>query len=144
MRPIRKGQSRRRASRGAAKGDRGAVMVEFAMVVPLFFSLLFVLADFSMAELGNAAGANAVREGARVGIINFANADQTSSSNYLAIKSAVNSKLVGLVKSNPTVTVACMKSDGVTTLTHGCDPTYVSIGSDLLKVQVTWTQISAV
>jgi hypothetical protein len=126
------------------RGDRGVVVVEAAIVLPLFFALLFALADFSMAEVGNASGANAAREGARVGIINFANADQSASANHAKIVAAVNAKLAGMVEKDPEVTVACLKADGTTPTGYGCDPSKVQIGSDLVKVTVHWTQIVAI
>jgi|GEM_PF-4060475 len=127
-----------------AAGDRGAVLVEFAFVIPIFFALLFALAEFSMAEAGNSAGGNAARDGARVGILDFANADQVGSTNYNRIVAAVRSRLAGLVDGSPTVTVTCVQADGTTPLANGCDPAHVFIGSDMIRVQVDWTQISAV
>jgi Flp pilus assembly protein TadG len=127
----------------ARRGDRGVVIVEVAIVIPLIFGLLFALADFSIAEVGNASGANAAREGARVGIINFSNADQTTSANYALIRTAVNAKLLGMVEAHPTITVTCMQANGITPTTYGCNPANVQVGTDLLKVTVRWTQVSA-
>jgi len=126
-----------------ARGDRGAILIEAALTIPVFFALLFALADFSIAEIGNASGANAAREGARVAIINFANADQVGSSNNSRVVDAVNSRLSGLVEANPSVSVACLKANGTSATGYGCDPAKVKVGSDLVKVSVSWTQISS-
>jgi len=129
--------------RQRADGDRGAVLVEFAFVIPIFLLLVFGLAEYSVTAAGNAAGGNAARDGARVGIINFANADHAGA-NYDLIVAAVNSRLAGLVKGTPTVTVSCVDALNAAPLAHGCDPQYVRIGSDMIKVQVRWTHLSPV
>jgi len=122
------------------RGDRGAVLIEAALTVPIFFALLFALADFSIAEVGNSSGANAAREGARVAILNFADADHVGSANYNRVVDAVNSRLEGLVEASPTVNVACLKANGTTATGYGCSASQVKIGSDLIKVSVSWTQ----
>ena len=58
-------------ARRRARGDRGAALVEFALLAPLLFLMMFALADFALAELSDTAGANAAREGARVGILYY-------------------------------------------------------------------------
>jgi len=126
-----------------ARGDRGAVLVEAVLAVPIFFALLFALADYSIAEVGNSSGANAAREGARVAILNYANADQVGSPNYSKVVDAVNARLGGMVEANPSVAVSCLQSDGTSATGYGCDPSRVKRGIDLVKVAVSWTQISA-
>ena len=133
-----------RHSARRARGDRDAVLVESAIVIPLFLALIFGFAEYTITEAGNSAGGNPVRDGARVGIINFANADQVGSANYNLIVAAVNSQLAGLVKGSPTVTVSCVAANGTTPLANGCDPAHVNIGSDMIQVKVQWTHISPV
>ena len=50
-------------------------MVEFAVIATVLFLLLFGFISLALIEIGNSAGSNAAREGARVGIINFDCAD---------------------------------------------------------------------
>ena len=133
----------RLAARRAA-GDRGAVLVEFAIVMPVLFGLMFTLAHFALTELGNTVGSNAAREGARVGILQYVDADDTSSANHAAIFAAVQAKLQGLLNGAPVVDVKCVEADG-TTLVNGtgtCASSAVTIGSDLIRVRVTWSHIS--
>lgn len=126
------------------RDDRGATILEFAIVAPIVLLLMFALADFSLIELGDSVGSNAAREGARTGIIDFANAQNPADAggNYAKIAAAVNARLVGLVKGTPTVTVRCLKSDGVTALAD-CAQSTVTIGSSLIQVSVSWAHVTA-
>jgi hypothetical protein len=57
------------------RGAGGATMVEFAIVSIVLFLLIFGAAQLALIEGGNSSGGNAAREGARIGIINYACAD---------------------------------------------------------------------
>jgi Flp pilus assembly protein TadG len=48
---------------------RGAVAVEFALVLPIFLLLVFAIIEFSLALLDKAVITNASREAARAGIV---------------------------------------------------------------------------
>lgn len=67
-------RSRARRSRGRkarSRGDGGAVLVEFAIVVPIFFLLIFGIMEFGWAffqKLDVRSGAN---EGARLAAVNY-------------------------------------------------------------------------
>ena len=51
------------------KSERGAVIVEFAMILPLLVILLIGIMDMSMLLYNKAVITNASREGCRVGIV---------------------------------------------------------------------------
>jgi len=134
-----------------AHGDRGATIVEFAIISSLLFMLLFGLVDLGIIEIGNSVGSNAARNGARVGIVKFLCADDDPvvysgctagpTDNYNSIVNAVQSQIVGLV-SGLSVSVRCI--DGTTndptypaSATKHCDSSIVP-GIDLLEVIVSW------
>lgn len=124
------------------RGDRGAVLIEFAVVFPIVMLLLLALADFALAELSDAAGSNAAREGARVGILYYEGAHDGTSANHTKIASAVAAKLGGNVAGTPTVTVRCLEEDGTARAGGGSCSTVgadrVEVGEDLIEVSVRW------
>lgn len=65
------GQKRRR--RGA--GDEGAALVEFAIIAPLLFLLIFGIMEFGWAFLQNMDVRHGAREGARLAAVNSAPAN---------------------------------------------------------------------
>jgi Flp pilus assembly protein TadG len=52
-----------------AQSERGAVVVEFAIVLPLFLILVFGVIEFGMIMYYKAVITNASREGARLGVL---------------------------------------------------------------------------
>ncbi|MGQ0833073.1 MAG: TadE/TadG family type IV pilus assembly protein [Microthrixaceae bacterium] len=134
-------------TRRRARGDRGAVIAEFAFVIPILLVLLLGLADFALAELSDAAGANSAREGARVGVLYYDGAAGTNGStntNYQRISAAVSAKLAGNVKGTPTVTVRCLNPDGTARPSSGSCSTVsgdaIEAGRDFIEVSVTWNR----
>jgi hypothetical protein len=129
-------------------GERGATLVEFALIAPLLFLMLGSMLDIGLAVLGSSVASNAAREGARHGIIHFEDADVVGSTNYDAITNAVDTKLVGLVSPDaslaPYVEVQCL--DGITKApldgTGTCARSEVQIDHDLIEVTVKWTSIA--
>lgn len=131
--------------RARARGERGAVIVEFALVIPILMLLLLALADFALAELSDAAGSNAAREGARVGILYFDGAAGTTGStnaNYVKISAAVAGRLADNVQGAPVVTVRCLNADGTARPSSGSCSTVgtdeIIVGQDLIEVSVRW------
>lgn len=51
------------------RNEKGAAMVEFAVIAPLLFIILFGIIEFSILMYDKAMLTNASREGARVGIV---------------------------------------------------------------------------
>jgi hypothetical protein len=73
---VRRGMDRLRArSGGAERRERGAVAVEFALIVPLLVVLSFGIVEFSSAYHDSSAAADAARAGARVGSAKATQAD---------------------------------------------------------------------
>ena len=67
---MRDRRATKRVRRGIAGGERGAAAVEFALVAPLLFLLVFGIIDFGFGFHAWDASHNAAREGARVGAVN--------------------------------------------------------------------------
>ncbi len=51
------------------KGEKGQSLVEFALVAPIFFLMLFAIVDFGMAFHAWITVTNSAREGARIGAV---------------------------------------------------------------------------
>ena len=132
------------AASSSARGDRGAALVEFALVAPLLFLMMFALADFALAELSDTAGANAAREGARVGILYYDGAHTAGARTTTKITDAVTAKLAGNVKGTPDGRRALPRGErhraagGGSCSTVSGNP--VDVGEDLIEVSVTWTR----
>ncbi|HEY5859739.1 MAG TPA: TadE/TadG family type IV pilus assembly protein [Actinomycetota bacterium] len=67
---MRDRRATKRVRRGIAGGERGAAAIEFALVAPLLFLLVFGIIDFGFGFHAWDASHNAAREGARVGAVN--------------------------------------------------------------------------
>jgi hypothetical protein len=69
---IDRGGTTRRPGRAARRrhDDRGAAAVEFALIAPLLFMLVFAIIDFGFGIHAWDATHNAAREGARFGAVN--------------------------------------------------------------------------
>ncbi len=124
--------------RRRARRERGAVAVEFALIAPLLFGLLFGFLEVGLLVLGSTAGTNAAREGARVGIVGYIDADDPSSAAFAAIDAQIRDKLANLVQdgANVVVTVRCLDYDAPNPQ-KPCDDD-VEVGRDLLEVTVEW------
>lgn len=66
------GDPRRRARHGARRGSRGQALVEFALVAPIFFLILFAIIDFGRYVYYVQILNNAAREGTRYAIVHGA------------------------------------------------------------------------
>jgi Flp pilus assembly protein TadG len=136
-------------SRRRRRNERGAGVVEFAIVAPVLFLLMFASIDFSLILIGSTVGGNAAREGARVGIINYECADQSCTNdhtgaavnNYGLIVTAVNRLLGNLVRGTPTVSVRCLDVD--TSSSKACQYGTIDLDRDLIEVTVVWQHIGA-
>ncbi len=123
--------------------EGGATLVEFAFVAPVLFLMLGAMLDIGLIVLGTSVASGAARDGARVGIINYLNADNPASSNYTLVKNAVQSKLVGLIRpasDGVIVSVRCVS--GGTETTKACGST-IQVDFDQIEVTVRWQGISA-
>lgn len=106
---------RRSPSRRARRNRRGAAVVEFAIVAPLFILLLFGMIEFGRMIMVQQVLTNASREGARRAII--------EGSTQTEVETQVNNYLAGTTVSGATVTV---EPTNLTNLGFG-DPVTVSV-----------------
>ena len=114
--------------------ERGVTIVEAAFVVPLLFLFILAVLDIGMWEYQNSQASSAARDGARVGILYYLNADTSGQTNNTKVADAVKARLGGRT---PTVTVTCMGPS--TTTTKACDSN-INVDSDRIKVDVTWSR----
>jgi Flp pilus assembly protein TadG len=72
--------------RSCRKNRRGAAVVEFAIVAPIFFLLIFGMIEFGRVVMVQQLLTNASREGARLGVLNDATVSQVQTKvvNYLS------------------------------------------------------------
>src|SRR5436305_1032881 len=96
--------------------QRGVTIVEAAFVVPLLFLFILGVLDIGMWEFQNSQASSAARDGARVGILKYLNADTSGQANNTTVVNAVKARLGGRT---PTVTVTCMGPS--TTTAIPCD-----------------------
>ena len=112
------------------EGDRGAVIVEAALVLPLLLALLLGFVEFSLVEFQQSQASSAARDGARVGILGYRQADVVGSADHDAIVAAVNARLAG--QEDVSVAVRCLSDAGAAT---ACGSVALS-GS--IEVTVSW------
>jgi len=84
------------ARRRRGRGERGAVAVEFALLLPLLAVLTFGLIEFSSAYHDKSALADAARSGARIG-----SAEPITSSYATDVASAVDAAVTSLPSDSP-------------------------------------------
>jgi len=107
--------------------ERGAAAVEFAIVAPLLFLLVFAIIDFGFAFHGWDAVQNAAREGARVGAV---------TPSVSAIQARVRSASSFLDQSKVNVTVQCARGGSSSFGTCGAGSSWAE--GDLIRVTVTY------
>jgi Flp pilus assembly protein TadG len=108
-------------------GERGAAAVEFAIVAPLLFLLVFAIIDFGFAFHGWDAVQNAAREGARVGAV---------TPSVAQIQARVRSASSFLDQSKVTVTVECARGGSSSFGTCGSGASWSE--GDLIRVTVNY------
>jgi hypothetical protein len=121
----------------AVNRETGATMVEFALVAVVAFIFLFGLAEVGLIVFGNSIGSGAARDGARVGIINYEDADVPGSPNNLAVLASVQQRLVGMVTFD-SAAVSCRSGDDPAVAVPCRPPSVDLTRSDLLEVTVKW------
>jgi len=120
-------------TRRRSRTQRGATIVEAALVIPLVF--LFLLTTIDLADWAfQASQANgAARDGARVGVLHYQSADTAGSQDTQYITTAVGRRLAG---QTDTLTAQCIQPHATTALSHGCGPAIP--GCDRIQVKVVW------
>ncbi len=122
-----------RTARRRATGERGVVIVELALVLPIFLLFVFGLIDFGSAVFQNGQAKAAARDGARVGILRYADADSTTSSDYAAIRTAIARRLPGQSLSAGYPKVWCSDPTGATVPCRAA-----VVDQDDITVEVRW------
>ena len=89
---------------GRDERGRGQALVEFAIVLPVFFLLVAGMFDFGLGIYSDLTLVNAAREGARLGVIDPGNTS--------AIEERVRAMSGGLDTGKLQVTVACERPSG--------------------------------
>ena len=98
-------------ARDTAPGDDGAAAVEFALVSPILFLLLFGIITFGMVFAQQLSLTNAARQGARVAVVN---SNQRTCGDLLAeVQGAAGT--IGMAGEDVSVTVERVRSGAVTT-----------------------------
>jgi Flp pilus assembly protein TadG len=121
-----------------AHGGRGQALVEFAIVAPVFFLLLFGLIDLGRYVYVTNAFGQAAREGARFGAVQtwiYSCPASVSPVNRQACTAQETRNRMGGAPAYFNVTVTCTSPDGLTI--RNLDATGTTcLGGDLLKVVV--------
>ncbi len=106
---------------------RGQALVEFAIILPVFFLVVAGMFDFGLGIYSDLTLVNAAREGARLGVIDPGNTS--------AIENRVREMAGNLDASKLTVTVACERPSG-STFTACSSPMWLP--GDATKVTVDY------
>lgn len=88
--------------------ERGSATVEFALLAPLFFFLMFIVIELGILFWVNLTMQYAVREGARYAVTGQSNLDPDASNQqrYLAVIQKIRSSSMGVyARVNPTIVV---------------------------------------
>lgn len=118
------------------RSDRGVALVEAAFAIPVMFLFISGIIDLGMWAYNSNQAANAARDGARVGIIDYETADVAGSPSHEAIVDAIEAHLPGRSIAPSQIAVSCVDAGG-TPLSGGC--TTADPAEDRLRVEVGWT-----
>lgn len=101
--------SRRRRPPRAVLAQRGATIIEFAIIAPAFLMLMIGIIELSMVYFANLTMQHAVREGARYAVTGQSNLDPNTSSQqrYQAVMQKIKDSSMGMYDKvgPPTVSV---------------------------------------
>ena len=123
------------------RSERGAVLVEAAIVLPVLMLFILGLIDLAMWDFQRSQASSAARDGARAGIVAVTNADCAQpcvgalAVNHNTISDAIAAKLGGKTF---TFTVKCMSASS--TLPKTCAATPATVDRDRVEVHVTWNR----
>jgi Flp pilus assembly protein TadG len=117
-----------------ARPQRGALMVETALVLPLLILTMLGGVDLGMWVFQRTQAASAARSGARVGILRFRHADQAYTADETAILRAVARDAD---TTNFSTEIRCVGPGDTISLPGGCQSASV-VGPDRILVRVTW------
>ena len=119
------------------RSERGAVIAEAAVILPILFTLFFGLFDLGQWEFQSSQATAAARDGARAGLMQYSDAAGTTSSPggaaFTTINNAVSARLAG---QSYTLSVTCVGP---------LDETAISCATaepdnDRIRVSVSWAR----
>lgn len=111
-----------------SRHDAGVTIVEAAFVLPLLFTFVFGLIDLGMWTFNSNQATNAARDGARVGILSYEDADD-----HAAIVAAVQAHLPEGTLDASDVTITCLRPDGSALSCSSAEQ------GDEIRVEVEWS-----
>ncbi len=114
--------------------EHGAVLLEVALVVPLLLLLVLGALDMGLWVFETTQAASGARDGARVGMLSYAQADVAGSDDAVAVRQAVEKRLGVRTLS---VDVQCVDPGDTTPLPGGCADANLTIPSRI-DVRVSW------
>jgi Flp pilus assembly protein TadG len=112
--------------------DRGAVLVEAGLALPLLLFLVLGMVDFGYAAFRQSQYSSAARDGARVAILEYKGADVTGSADWQRIDQAVRARLGGSAVLD--MTARCYRPGSASPIT--CASATPDV--DLVEVRVSW------
>ena len=127
----RRGGDEIRSGGRRARG-RGQALVEFALILPVFFLLFAGMVDFGIALYSDITVINAAREGARIGVVD--------PGDVATIRSRVRSMSSNLEQARLKVTVTCERPEGITFVACS-SPAWQSGDSTVVRVDYRYSMI---
>ncbi|MDQ6725775.1 MAG: pilus assembly protein [Actinomycetota bacterium] len=113
--------------------ERGSVVLEAAMTLPIVLLFVLGLIDLANWDLQKSQASSGARDGARVAILSVTGADVSGASANTTVHDAIAARLGGQAF---TFTVHCMSSTTTTTKTCTSSPT--TVDRDRVQVSVSW------
>jgi Flp pilus assembly protein TadG len=108
--------SPRRIARRFLRAERGAAAVEFAIVVPVLLTLILAIIDFGRLMFITASLTSAVRDGARVAVVQV---DPTAGASLAAIRTRVKTAFQangGAALTDGQITISGIDAEGAITV----------------------------
>jgi Flp pilus assembly protein TadG len=122
------------------RDDSGGSLVEFAVVAPLLFVILFGIIEFGFLLYDKAVITNASREGARAGIVyDTALRDADLTANETAVRNKIIQVIYDYLDYNPATCSSRLVSFGAGCISPEIDPCEESVSGEPLVVKVNYT-----
>lgn len=116
------------------RSERGTVLLETALAMPLVILLILGSADLGLGVFNRTQAASSARDGARRGSFSYWQADVAGSSDSAAITDAIRHRLGDR---RFATAIHCVGPSNTTPLPGGCAAASV-INGDRIQVAVTW------
>jgi Flp pilus assembly protein TadG len=117
--------------------EKGAAMVEFAIVLPLLLTLIFGIIEFGLLLYNKAVITNASREGARAGIVfsDYSNPISVSKA-QTAVTKYISDNLISFGSDTPTVAITgtCSSKGTDFIVTVGYDYTFLVVPNFIISL----------